>query len=96
MLLGTKAYYALLHRGVCVTQYSACMQGCTPLHTAAFTGNVESVRLVLTYGADIGAIDKQVSFGRIRENLGCIEFEVCDGTSDLLRLGSPVYHQAYC
>ena len=57
--LGAKVYYAL------VSWCSAFVQGCTPLHTAAATEKAESVRLLLTYGADVGAVDKQVSLGRM-------------------------------
>ena len=56
------------------------MQGCTPLHAAAATEKAESVRLLLTYGADVGAIDKQVSFGRMMQTLCCTQIEICDGT----------------
>ena len=61
------------------------MQGCTPLHTAAATEKAESVRLLLTYGADVGAIDKQVSFGRMTGNLCCVQFEICHGTVIICR-----------
>ena len=56
------------------------MQGCTPLHTAADTEKAESVRLLLTYGADVGAVDKQVSFGPTVPDLCCMQIEMCDGT----------------
>ena len=74
-----KAKCAFSQGVVCVLP-DAFMQGCKPLHTAAATEKAESVRLLLTYGADVGAIDKQVSFGGMIRNLCCTQIEICDGT----------------